>query len=74
MEFFEFATVVTVFGCITGVIITTVDKVFDRRHRTRDVELKAAQERARLQEMQIVELHRQNEALQKQVEWHARLL
>ncbi|MGH2371422.1 MAG: hypothetical protein ACRDI2_24885 [Chloroflexota bacterium] len=80
MRFLEFATAVTAIGCGTGVIITTVDKVFSalggRRGSTdrKGDALRTALEHNRQQTLQITELRRQNEQLQKQLEWHTRLL
>ena len=78
MRFFEFATAVTAIGCGTGVIISTVDKVFGvRRQTSPDVarpskELSAS--RQRQLEAEVATLRRQNELLQKELEWHTRLL
>jgi hypothetical protein len=74
MGFFEFATVAVVFGCGTGVILGIVDKVFGGKHKAVAAELKATQERARLLDAQLIEAHRQNEQLQKQLEWHTKML
>ncbi len=74
MDFWVAVTAITALGCGTGIVIQTIDKVFDHKRKAREQELKLAQERLRLQELQIVELHRQNEQLQKQLEWHTRLL
>jgi hypothetical protein len=70
----EFVTVVTALGCGTGVIITTVDKVFGSRRKERELALRQAAERERLQTREIAALRQENVQLQKQVEWHARLL
>ena len=36
--------------------------------------VRLAEEKARQQELRLVELNRQNDQLQKQLEWHGRLL
>jgi len=74
MDLWVALTAITALGCGTGIVIQMIDKVFDHRRKAREQELKLAQERLRLQELQLVELHRQNEQLQKQLEWHTRLL
>jgi hypothetical protein len=78
MDFFSAAVAITTIGCGTGIIITFIDKAFGGRSKSRmreaQQELKLAEERARQQELRIVELGRQNEQLQKQLEWHGKLL
>ena len=78
MRFFEFATAVTAIGCGTGVIISTVDKVFGaRRQQVAQGERQTKQqsaERQRQLEAEVATLRRQNELLQRELEWHTRLL
>jgi hypothetical protein len=74
MRFFEFATVVTAIGCGTGVIISTVDKVLGGRRGGQPDALRSTQERLQEQERELAALRRQNEQLQRQLEWHNRLL
>jgi hypothetical protein len=74
MRLWEFMTAITAIGCSTGVIITTVDKIFGTRRQSREEELRRVKEQSGLQAQQIAELRRQNEQLQKQLEWHAKLL
>jgi len=78
MRFFEFATAVTAIGCGTGVIISTVDRVFSAR-RQKPVEAERPSKdqtvnRQRQLETEVATLRRQNELLQKELDWHARLL
>jgi peptidoglycan hydrolase CwlO-like protein len=73
MRFFEFATAVTAIGCGTGVIVSTVQQVFGGRQRQREA-LTTSEERIRQQAQEIVALRLQNEQLQRQLEWHTRLL
>jgi hypothetical protein len=78
MRFLEFATAVTAIGCGTGVIISTVDKVFGAR-RQKPVEAERPSKdqtvnRQRQLETEVAALRRQNELLQKELDWHARLL
>ena len=80
MRFFEFATAITAIGCGTGVILGTVEMVLSaRRPRTKlgETEPQASpltQEQQALRAEEIARLRYQNEQLQKQVEWHTRLL
>jgi hypothetical protein len=80
MRFFEFATAITAIGCGTGVILGTVEMVLSaRRPRTDPGETETqapplTQEQQALQAEEIARLRYQNEQLQKQVEWHTRLL
>jgi hypothetical protein len=78
MDFFSAAVALTAIGCGTGIIITFIDKAFGGRSKSRlreaQQELRLAEERNRQQELRIVELSRQNDQLQKQVEWHGKLL
>jgi hypothetical protein len=78
MRFLEFATAVTAIGCGTGVIISTVDKMFGARHQ-KPVEAERPSKdqtanRQRQLESEVASLRRQNELLQKELDWHARLL
>jgi hypothetical protein len=78
----EFIVALTAIGCGTGIIITFIDKAFGvfgtNKYKARleaaQQQLRLAEERGRQQELRIVELSRQNEQLQKQVEWHGKLL
>lgn len=74
----EWVVALTAIGCGTGIVITFIDKAFGGRDKSRTREaqqqLLLAQERSRQQELRIVELSRQNEQLQKQLEWHGKLL
>jgi hypothetical protein len=78
MDFFSAAVAITTIGCGTGIIITFIDKAFGGRSKAKLREaqqvLRLAEERERQHELRIVELSRQNEQLQKQLEWHGKLL
>ena len=74
MEVFEMVTIVVGFGCATGVITTFIDKAFGGKQKQTQLEAKMAQERARLLEAQVIDAHRQNDLLQKQLEWHTKML
>ena len=64
----------TVIGCGTATILTFIDKAFGGKHKQAQLEAKAAQERARMLEAQLIDGHRQNDQLQKQLEWHTKML
>ena len=64
----------TAIGCGTATVLTFMDKVFGGKQKQAQLEAKMAQERARVLEAQLVESHRQNEQLQKQLEWHTKML
>lgn len=67
----------TAIGCGTGIVIsfiTTVGKALTRGKSGSPQELQLARERVRHLELQLVETHRQADLLQKQVDWHSRLL
>src|SRR5688500_3675355 len=66
--------VLTAIGCGTGVVITFIDKVFGGKTKALQQEVKAEKDRVRMLETQIVEAHRQNDLLQKQLEWHTKML
>jgi carboxypeptidase C (cathepsin A) len=78
----EFVLALSAIGCGTAVIITFIDKAFGlfgtNKHKARMLDsqrqLELAEERSRYQDVRIVELSRQNEQLQKQLEWHGKLL
>jgi uncharacterized membrane protein (DUF106 family) len=66
--------VVTAIGCGTGIILTFIDKVFGGKQKQAQLEARMAQERVRSLEAQLVDSHRQSEMLQKQLEWHTKML
>ena len=74
MDITAIAITAIVFGCGTGVITKMLDTFGGRKKETLSLEAKAAQERARTLELQLVETNRQNETLQKQLEWHTKML
>ena len=74
MEGTVFVLVLTAIGCGTGIVITFIDKVFGGKQKSLQQEVKAQQDCARLLESQLVESHRQNDQLQKQLEWHTKML
>ena len=74
MEVFEMVAIVVGFGCTAGVLTTFIDKAFGGKQKQAQMEAKMAQERARLLELQLVDAHRQNDQIQKQLEWHTKML
>ncbi len=61
-------------GCVTVIVLTVLDKFSGGRGRGLQAELTMLQERLGLQTSRIVELERQNEQLEKQLEWNVKLL
>ena len=74
MDFFQAAVGIVLIGCSTGIVCTAIDAIQKVKTKGRDQELKLANERMRLQELQLIEMRRQSEALQRQLEWHDKLL
>ncbi|HEX2035600.1 MAG TPA: hypothetical protein VHS99_15600 [Chloroflexota bacterium] len=78
MDFWVAAIIITAIGCGTGTVITFIDKVFSNKDKNRlraaHEDLDRARDRIQHQELQLVEMRRQNEQLHKQLEWHAKLL
>ncbi|HEU5314570.1 MAG TPA: hypothetical protein VFX49_00545 [Chloroflexota bacterium] len=70
----EWLIALTGIGCGTAIVLTFIDKVFGGNRKQLQQEVKMAQERARLTEAQLIESHRQNDQLQKQLEWHTKML
>ena len=74
MGAFEVVAIAIVVGAISGVITKYLDTAAGGKRAAAAAELRRAQERIRLLEAQVVEAHRQSEALQEQVAWQARML
>ena len=66
--------VITAIGCGTATVLTFMDKAFGGKQKQAQLEAKMAQEHARMLELQLVESQRQNEQMQKQLEWHTKML
>ena len=65
--------IVTV-GCVTGVVINAMDKLFDGRRRQTQAELEGARQRIELLEGRVTDLQVLNEQLKRNQEWTNRLL
>ena len=74
MGFVEFVFGITFISIIVGGLVKIADRAFGPRAKASTVELAAAQDRIRQLETQLLDSHRQNEQLQKQLEWHTKLL
>jgi hypothetical protein len=61
-------------GCGTAVVLTFIDKAFGGKQKSAVIEAKAAEERARMLEARLIDSHRQNDLLQKQLDWHTKML
>jgi hypothetical protein len=64
----------TAIGCGTAIVLTFIDKVFGGRQKQHQQQLRAAEERARQLELQLAVERQHNDQLQRQVEWHGKLL
>ena len=74
MDFLEFTFGLIFLGSCGGVIITVVDRIFGNKGKAHAAELSAAGDRIRTLELQLVTAHSQNDQLEKQLDWHAKLL
>src|SRR6266511_3097418 len=74
MDPFSMVVAVVSVGCFTGIVTTFIDKAFGGKQKQAQLEAKMAQERAQMLELQLVESQRQNDQLQKQLEWHTKML
>ena len=64
----------TAIGCGTGIVVTFMNRVFGGKQRSLEQEARAQKDRASLLEMQVVEARRLNDQMQKQLEWHTKML
>jgi hypothetical protein len=74
MEFTLMLVVLVALGGGIAVTLTLIDKIFNSRRRTLETELLLEKERRRARELRIAEIERENEKLQRQIEWYQRLL
>jgi hypothetical protein len=65
--------VVTV-GCVTGIVINAMDKLFDGRRRAVQADLDGARQRVGLLEERVTDLQMLNDQLRRNQEWTNRLL
>jgi type II secretory pathway pseudopilin PulG len=73
----ETITAVVGLACVTGIFgiaFSSIARVLSGGSKVKDVQLRAAEERARLLEAQLDEMRRHNELLQRQVKWHGKLI
>jgi len=73
----ELIAIFFVFGCPTWVLSKLIDRAFGSRQKKGLTEAKESQEvldRARALEAQLLDAHRQNDQLQKQLEWNTKML
>lgn len=72
----ELIAIFFVFGCPTWILSKLIDRAFAGRHRgqpgTKDA--LEAQERARALELQLLDARIQHDQLQKQLDWHTKML
>jgi hypothetical protein len=67
-------TIIVGIGCFTGIVLTTINKIFDRRLRGANDELARARDRIRMLEARVVDLQIHNEHLVRTHDWTNRLL
>ena len=73
----EMIAIFFVFGCPTWVLSKLIDRAFAGKQKqglTEAKEGKEALDRARALESQLLDAHRQNDQLQKQLEWNTKML
>src|SRR5687768_5085592 len=74
MDPFSMVLGIVFIACGTGVLTTFIDKAFGGKQKQAQLEAKMAEERARLLEARLIDSQRQNDQLQKQLEWHTKML
>ena len=73
----ELIAIFFVFGCPTWVLSKLIDRAFGSRQKkglTEASESKESLDRARALEAQLLDAHRQNDQLHKQLEWNTKML
>ena len=73
----ELIAIFFVFGCPTWVLSKLIDRAFGSRQKQVPAEAKVPAEvldRARVLEAQLIDAQRQNDQLQKQLEWNTKML
>ena len=72
----ELIAIFFVFGCPTWVLSKLIDRAFGARQKqgVANAEAKEALDRARTLEAQLVDAHRENDQLRKQLEWNTKML
>ena len=70
----EVAIAIVVIGGPTWVVSRFIDQAFGGRRKQAQLEAKMAQDRAQMLEAQLVDARRQNEQLQRQLEWHSKMV
>ena len=74
MGFIEFAFGLSFISIIVGGLVKIADRIFGTKGKAAVAELSAAQDRIRSLESQLLDAHRQVDGLQKQLEWHTKML
>ena len=74
LEPLELVAIFFVFGCPTWLLSKLIDRAFGGKQKQALTETKEAQDRARALELQLVDARVQNDQLQKQLEWHTKML
>ena len=74
LEPLELVAVFFVFGCPTWLLSKLIERAFGGKQRQALTEAKESQDRARALERELMDARLQNDQLQKQLEWHNRIL
>ena len=74
MKLSEALVALTAIGCGTGVACMLIDRLLTVRRAADAPEVERLHERSGRQERRIGQLERENHQLQRQLEWHARLI
>ena len=70
----EMVAIFFVFGCPTWLLSKLIDRAFGGKQKRAPAEAGEALDRVRALESQLLDAHRQNDQLQKQLEWHTKML
>jgi hypothetical protein len=70
----ELVAIFFVFGCPTWLLSKLIDRAFGGKQKRAPIGDKEAQDRARMLESQLLDARLQNDQLQKQLEWHTKML
>jgi hypothetical protein len=70
----EMVAIFFVFGCPTWLLSKLIDRAFGGKQKQAPTDAKEAQDRVRALESQLLDVRLQNDHLQKQLEWHTKML
>ena len=73
MDFWLAIVLLVALGCVTGVVITGIEKLSEYRRHSGERELGLVREQLRQREQRIAELEATNRQLERTLEWHMQL-